>query len=123
MTTTFLQINTRSANKNLIAFIAVVLFSTLGMYGQNVKNEIVAPANGTEVSIAAANLNTESQMELVSWFMGSKASQMSSSNNVSNATSTNNSGKKQLINCGATPNRILSRAFLKKAINHDSTIA
>jgi len=122
MTTTFLK-NTRTANKTLIAFIALLLFSTLGMLGQNVKNEITMPENVAVVEVASANLNTEAQMELVSWFMGSKASNVSNTNNSSNATSTNNSGKKQLINCGATPNRILSRAFLKKAINHDSTIA
>jgi len=122
MTTTFLK-NTRTANKTLIAFIALLLFSTLGMLGQNVKNEIAMPEEAIVISVASANLNTASQMELVSWFMGSKPSNLSNTNNVSNATSTNNSGKKQLINCGATPNRILSRAFLKKAINHDSTIA
>ncbi len=123
MTTTSLQNNTRKANKTFIAIIALVLFSSIGMFGQHVNNEIAMPENAVEMQVASANLNTESQMELVSWFMGSKASKVSNTSNTSNATSTNNSGKKQLINCGATPNRILSRAFLKKAINHDSTIA
>ena len=100
----------------------MLLLSSVGMFGQNVKNEIAAPQNIIVLSVAGANLNTTAQMELVSWFMGSK--QIQNLNNTSSgATSTNNSGKKQLINCGATPNRILSRAFLKKAINHDSTIA
>jgi len=122
MNTTTLKSNITS-NKRLIALFVLLLLSSVRMFGQEVKNEITVPAVTSTVNVANAGTNTESQMELVSWFMGSKQSQPSNNANVSNTTSTNNSGKKQFINCGMTPNRILSKTFLKKAISHDSTIA
>ena len=123
MKTISLQANNTTSNRRLLVLFVLMLLSSVGMFGQDMKNEIAAPAVFTTVEVAATNSNTESQMELVSWFMGSKQSQFSNAANTTNTISTNNSGKKQMINCGMAPNRILSRTFLKKAINHDSTIA
>ncbi|RZJ33075.1 MAG: hypothetical protein EOO51_14995 [Flavobacterium sp.] len=102
-----------------VMFVLLVL-SSVRMFGQEVKAEkaVVIMTN----TIAAAGENTEAQMELVSWFMGVKQTQVSNTNSASEI-STNKTGKKQFINNGLTTNRILSRTFMKKAINHDSTIA
>jgi len=116
------QANNLTSNKRVIVLFVLLLLSSVGMFGQETKNEIVAPVIVKTVSVTVAS-STTSQMELVSWFMGSKQLQMSNGTSTMGTTSTNNSGKKQFINLGMTPNRILSRTFLKKAINHDSTIA
>ena len=122
MKTVSIQAKNMTSNKRIIALIVLLLLSSVRMFGQETKNEIVEPIVVKTVSVAAT-LNTTSQMELVSWFMGSKQLQMSNGTSTIGTTSTNNSGKKQFINLGMTPNRILSRTFLKKAINHESTIA
>lgn len=112
----------QTSNKRAFAIVVLMVLSGMGMFGQQTKNEIAAPAVINSVEVASANAN-EAQMELVSWFMGSKQSQLSIGAQASGTISTNNTGKKQFINNGLTPNRILSRTFMKKAINHDSTIA
>jgi hypothetical protein len=71
----------------------------------SVKNENVTKSNVTN------NVN------FVLWFMGSK--QDTKSNTTIEETNT----KKQVITSGTAPNRILIKAFLKKAINSDVMIA
>ena len=111
--------NNITSNKRLIALFVLLVLSSVKMFGQEVK-AVPAFINGVEV--AAAGDANESQMELVSWFMGTKQSQVSGVN-ATNTISTNNTGKKQFINNGLSTNRILSRTFLKKATNSQSTIA
>jgi hypothetical protein len=115
--------NSNTTNRRLLVLFVLLVLSSARMFGQDVKNEIVPAAFTITDTVAAAGDTTDSQMELVSWFMGSKQSQVSSSISTSNTISTNKTGKKQFINNGLTTNRILSRTFMKKAINHDSTIA
>jgi hypothetical protein len=109
-----------TSNKRLIALFVLLVLSSVKMFGQQVKAETTAFIN-TEV-VASIDAN-ESQMELVSWFMGTKQSQVSGSINTSSTTSTNKTGKKQFINNGLSTNRILSRTFLKKATSSQSAIA
>jgi hypothetical protein len=116
--------NNTTTNKRLFVLFVLLVLSSARMFGQEAKNVIVAPVAFTNtIEVAAAGDATDSQMELVSWFMGSKQSQVSNTGNTSGNISTNKTGKKQFINNGITTNRILSRVFLKKTINHDSTIA
>ena len=56
-------------------------------------------------------------MNFVSWFMGTK--QTPNANQSGEVLS----AKKQMINSGIAPNRLLIKAFLKKASNYNSTIA
>ena len=109
-----------TSNKRVIALFVLLVLSSVKMFGQEVKAQTPAFIN-TEV--VAAIDTTESQMELVSWFMGTKQSQVSGSINTSSTTSTNKTGKKQFINNGLSTNRILSRTFLKKATSSQSAIA
>ena len=118
---TTLTLQSITSNKRAIALFVLLLLSSVGMFGQQVENEIVR--NEIETTQVADNGSDDAQLELISWFMGSKQTQVSNAGKVSHTISTNNTGKKNYINCGMTPNRILSRAFLKKAINHDSTVA
>lgn len=104
----------------LFVLLAFMLLSCSGVFGQNKAVETIPVA--IEVATpetAVAATAPEAQMELVIWLMGSK--QIKSGE--VNASGVVTPGKKQFINCGMTPNRILSRTFMKKAINYESTIA
>lgn len=123
MKTITLQNSNKTSNRRLFVLLVLLVLSSAGMFGQQVKSNIAPAVVTTTAEVAMTGDNTDAQMELVSWFMGSRQSQVSNTVNTSSTISTNNTGKKQFINCGMTTNRILSRTFLKKAINHDSTIA
>lgn len=57
------------------------------------------------------------EMELVLWFMGTKKCKTSAGFDDS-ATS----HRKEIIQSGMTPNRILTRTFMNKALNYESTL-
>ena len=113
-----LTLDNNTSNKRMITLLILLLLSSLGMFGQEVATDTATPVATTVVS----GFESDSEMELVSWLMVSKQVQ-GNAGKVSNTTSTNNSSKKQMINSGMKPNRILSRAFMKKAVNYDSTVA
>ena len=76
-------------------------------------NEIVNTT--TEISsIKQEATSTASNMNFVLWFMGSKQSP--------NATTVpaGTTAKKQFMTSGTAPNRLLIKAFLKKAVNFES---
>jgi len=102
--------NTASNTKMIVLFV-MLLFSGFTMAAQTVDhNTETATANATAVE-ANPNLN------MVSWFMGTK---QTAKETISNDGTV---GKKQMINSGIAPNRLLIKAFLKKANNYQSTIA
>ena len=84
------------------------------MSGQEAKST-EAVQLGT-VAVASAT-QSNSQMELVMWIMGTQT--QVKSNTITNSISTNGSEKKKFINLGMTPNRILSKTLLKKAASRD----
>ncbi len=63
------------------------------------------------------NTSVSSNINFVLWFMGSKQDP----NRTISTESVNT--KKQIMTSGMAPNRLLIKAFLKKAINLESTIA
>ncbi|HRN43786.1 MAG TPA: hypothetical protein PLH20_03160, partial [Flavobacterium sp.] len=65
------------------------------------------------VSISSSSNN----MNFVLWFMGSKLDP----NSTISSEGTNT--KKQIITSGVAPNRLLIKAFLKKAVNLDSMLS
>ena len=73
MTTT--AFNNITSNKRLIVLFVLLLLSSVGMFGQQVKTGISVPAAQT-AKVTEDDSNSNSQMELVSWFMGSKQSQV-----------------------------------------------
>jgi hypothetical protein len=123
MKTIALKNNQQTSDKRLFVLFVLLVLSSVGMFGQELKSNVAPMTFTATEQIAADGDSTSSQMELVSWFMGTKQSQVSNAGGVSNTISTNNTGKKQFINAGMTTNRILSRTFLKKAISRDNTIA
>ena len=117
---------TSFSRKGLVLVFVLFLVSSVGMFGQNVQPSATLTST-FEVSMASADetvastqatTTTNTTMNFVSWFMGTK---QTPSTNSSNDFST--STKKQMINSGIAPNRLLIKTFLKKATNYNSTIA
>lgn len=113
--------------KNTIIFMMFVcmLLSNVAVFGQtavennNVQgavienNEIVNTT--TEISsIKQEATSNASNMNFVLWFMGSK--QTPNANTVPAGTT----AKKQFMTSGSAPNRLLIKAFLKKAVKFES---
>ena len=115
------------ANKKItIIFMMFVflLLSNVTAFGQttdensaaNLNSEITI--NTTETSVAKEeNISSVSNMNLVLWFMGSKQDP-----NVKISKEGINT-KKQFMTSGMAPNRLLIKAFLKKAVNFESAIS
>ncbi|MFC6876705.1 hypothetical protein [Flavobacterium myungsuense] len=115
--------NSFSGIRTIVLFVLLVS-SSFTMVGQN-KNEVVpitvtfeVVTSDDTVTASQSNVTTNSSMNFVSWFMGTK--QTPNANQSADAAV---SQKKQMINSGIAPNRLLIKAFLKKASNYSSTIA
>jgi len=118
ITTNQTNVSDFSKTRFVVLFV-LLLLSSVGMFGQNVQpqqNNIIA---AEDITVAAASATTaNSSMNMVSWFMGTKQTPKATISNEGN-----DSSKKQMINAGIAPNRLLIKAFLKKASNYQSTIA
>ena len=108
----------------LVVLFTLLLLSSLGMFGQNVKptnltsNTIEFAASDIAVATTQSVTTTNTTMNIVSWFMGTKQTP-----NANQANDVSNNSKKQMINSGIAPNRLLIKTLLKKAANYNSTIA
>lgn len=115
--------NQKATSKVSVVVLFVLLLSSVGMFGQNVETakpatvEIQVTVAGDDTTVATTT-EANSNLNMVSWFMGSKQTPKATISNDGSASS-----KKQMINAGIAPNRLLIKAFLKKASNYQSTIA
>jgi hypothetical protein len=102
-----------------------MLMSCSGVFGQaSVTTPVAITTEGKQIIMSAeiaGNINSSStsQMELALWFMSSK--HITNASEIS-TNSTTMSTKKQFINCGMVPNRILSQTLLKKAMCYETTV-
>ena len=115
--------NSFSGIRMVVLFFLLVA-SSFTMVGQN-KNEFATTAETFQnvasddtVAASQSNATTNTSMNFVSWFMGTKQTP-----NANHSGDASVSQKKQMINSGIAPNRLLIKAFLKKASNYSSTIA
>jgi hypothetical protein len=109
----------------MIFLFVLLVSSSFTMVGQN-KNEFAITAETFQVvasddTVVASqsNATTNTSMNFVSWFMGTKQTPNANQSGDDAAVSQ----KKQMINSGIAPNRLLIKAFLKKASNYSTTIA
>ncbi|MFV5696018.1 hypothetical protein ACM55G_11355 [Flavobacterium sp. LB3P122] len=105
---------------NIFMLLVIILLSNVSVFGQSTDNnlaanaiEVVSVAKQDNVSTSTASNN----MNFVLWFMGSKQDP----NNTISTEGINT--KKQVITSGTAPNRLLIKAFLKKAVALESMIA
>ena len=106
-----------TSNKTAKLIVLVVfMFSGVAMFGQ-AQTGAVVPATESNVAVSASVSAESATLNMVSWFMGTK---QTINSNDADFTS---SGKKQLINSGIAPNRLLLKAFLKKVSNYATTVA
>ena len=125
--------NTNTQNSfsriGLVEVFVLFLLSSVGMFGQKMQPtatsiitfEVSMAASDETVASAKATTTTtttNATINFVSWFMGTKQTPATIQYN-DFSTST----KKQMINSGIAPNRLLIKTFLKKATNYNSIIA
>ena len=114
-----LKINKKKIFTGLMLFVFMLISST--SVSAQTENDFLVDASVTiSPSSKKENVSTVSSsnsMNFVLWFMGSKQDPKSSISTEGNNT------KKQVIISGTAPNRLLIKAFLKKAVELDSMIA
>ncbi len=111
---------------NLASFPAIILFilsfSSSTMVSQtsvetNVTTISLLVNNGDDkVTTSKSEISAETNFNFVSWFMGTKQT-------IQEESLEKSSAKKMLINARIAPNRLLMKAFLKKAQNQISSLA
>lgn len=114
-----LKANKKVTFNSLLLFV-FILVSNTSSFAQTKKN--VADVNTIEVTATIKHYNvsavsSSNTMNFVLWFMGSKQDP----NSTISEEGTNT--KKQVITSGTAPNRLLIKAFLKKAVNLESMVA
>lgn len=119
------QFSKQEGNKkraNIFMVLSFIILSSLSSFAQTtteskeVENNVIVN-NTVELNTRRQeNVSTSSNMNFVLWFMGSK--QDPNTIISSDATST----KTKVRTSGIAPNRLLIKAFLKKATNFDTTI-
>lgn len=109
------------SNKLILNTLMVLAFTLVSSSSFAQTTNTVAEMNQTEVtSTKTENVSattTSNSMNFVLWFMGSKQDPNKTINPEGKTT------KKQIITSGTAPNRLLIKAFLKKASSLESMIA
>lgn len=111
----------------IVMMFVCVLLSNVSVFGQTtvesntaqtetIQDEEVVNSNVEMSTIKQDATSSATNMNFVLWFMGSK--QTPNANAVPAGANT----KKQFITSGSAPNRLLIRAFLKKAVNFESSM-
>lgn len=107
---------------NILMMLSFILLSSFSAFAQTttddkaVENNVIVNSTVEINTTKQHNASTDSNINFVLWFMGSK--QDPNTTFSSDATST----KTKVRTSGIAPNRLLIKAFLKKATNFESTI-
>ena len=114
-----LKADTKGISNLLIMFV-FILMSNVSVFGQSAQklvdgNTVEVNSNSKKESVSA--VSSSNSMNFVLWFMGTKQDP----NGTISKESTNT--KIQVITSGSAPNRLLIKAFLKKAVDSDSMIS
>lgn len=114
--------NSKKISTILFLIVLFVFVSVSSAYGQTVAENnsdlnISIETNSPDTIITKQeDTSANSNMNFVLWFMGSKQDPNAK------ITPSGTNTKKQFMTSGATPNRLLIKAFLKKAVNFESAI-
>ncbi|MEZ7499209.1 hypothetical protein QO200_10715 [Flavobacterium sp. Arc3] len=111
----------RNDSKNsatiFLMFIFVLVSSVSGFSQTSENKEVVSTTNNIATTEVKEDNKSTSNVEFVLWFMGSKQDPNSTISTEGINT------KKQIMTSGLAPNRLLIKAFLKKAVNFESAVA
>ncbi|TDD98342.1 hypothetical protein [Flavobacterium cellulosilyticum] len=124
------QLTKRNRNTKINTFFMMIVFmlllnsSIFAQVASENNSGSVATIEKSEIVNSNIEMNAmkqqptsgDSNMNFILWFMGSKQSPNSS------VMPRGTSAKQQFITSGTEPNRLLIKAFLKKAVNFESSI-
>lgn len=112
--------------KRVVITAVLLLMASAGVFGQSksTSEDTLACTSNTfnveaTVDVAAAIAASDADIDFMNWFMGTKQSQNSRTEESVNATTNT---KKQMIISGGTPNRVLYRTFMKKVISIENAL-
>jgi uncharacterized protein YjgD (DUF1641 family) len=102
-----------STKSNINILMLVLLFTTnVAVFGQSIeKNSNSDYTSEVKNMVEKETTSNTSNMNFVIWFMGSKQ------NPSTTIISAGENTRKQIMTSGLAPNRLLIKAFLKKAVN------
>jgi hypothetical protein len=111
--------NKKNALKSItVLFMFVfILLGTVSTFAQGMEKEVSFDAMTQLVSDVKEERSSTSNMDFVLWFMGSKQDPNSTISTEGINT------KKKIMTSGLAPNRLLIKAFLKKAVNFEIALA
>ncbi|MGO4818453.1 hypothetical protein [Flavobacterium sp. W22_SRS_FP1] len=113
----FSNIDNTLKSMSILFMFGIVMLCNVSVFGQEKEKKIVI-SNTTEIASDAKEESTSSSnMDFVLWFMGSKQDPNSTISTEGSNT------KKKIMTTGLAPNRILIKAFLKKAVNFESALS
>ena len=101
-----------------LGLFAFLLLSNISVFGQTSTDNKVVNTLDTNVVRNEDTNSGSTSINFVLWFMGSKQDP-----NTTTITSDRTNAKKQIITSGMAPNRLLIKAFLKKAVDFESSLA
>ena len=107
---------------NILIMLVFLLLSNVAVFGQtiaekNTNSNTAAIESNLVEKEATSNTSNTSNMNFVIWFMGSKQ------NPSTTIIPAGENTRKQFITSGLAPNRLLIKAFLKKAVNFEVATA
>lgn len=120
------QFSKQYGNKNsniLLTTVALILLSVGTTFGQTTVennsdlNVTITLSTSENIVVRQEPATTNSNMNFVLWFMGTKQDP-----NVKIVPAGVNT-KKEFMTSGTAPNRLLIKAFLKKAVNYESAMS
>lgn len=112
------HIDNRESINILLLFVYLLLIN-FSAFSQSVYDDSIAVINPNNVknSVEKENSRMSSNMELIIWFMGSKQDPNST------ISKEGRNAKKEIISSGLAPNRLLIKAFLRKAASYECLLS
>ncbi len=110
----------KESKTRILFFLILFLLSSIGMFGQT--NSTSSKVETTqEIIITNDIVSVNSQIEFVSWFMGTKQSKTMDVSSTAKEGSKVNT-RKQILYSGSTPNKVLYKTLMKKVSSQNSAI-
>lgn len=109
--------NNTAKSMTILFMFVFILLSNVSVFGQGIEKETIINNTKEIVSDVKEESTSSSNMDFVLWFMGTKQDPNSTISTEGINT------KKKIMTTGLAPNRLLIKAFLKKAVNFESALA